>query len=195
MDAQGQYARDSNQPPVDINDEIRARQNQTCDHMGGQGTEHVNLTDDMIPPMQSIGKSDAKHLKGKGKGKRKTPESSSAKDGDLPPGLSRTSYNNAISWMDATFASDRSTSQSVDAPPPPPAATPAPPSPIYVDDDLYSMAKARAALDAITGLPDKVAVKAGVKLADSVDHRMMFLTQPSEARKQLYALTIGGPTR
>ncbi|XP_071906280.1 uncharacterized protein [Coffea arabica] len=192
MDAQGRYARDSNQPPIDINDEIRARQGQAFSNINLQGTEHVDLTDEMTPPVQSTGKSDAQHSKGKGKGKRKTPESSSAKDGDLPPGLSRTSYNNAISWMDATFASNRSTSQSVDAPPPPPAATTAPPVPIYVDDDLYSMAKARAALDAITGLPDKVAVKAGVKLADSVDHRMMFLTQPSEARKRLYVLTIGG---
>ncbi|XP_071933140.1 uncharacterized protein [Coffea arabica] len=179
MDAQGRYARDSNQPPVDINDEIRARQ--------GQAFSNINLQVNW-----EIG---CPTFKRQRQGKRKTPESSSAKDGDLPPGLSRTSYNNAISWMDATFASDRSTSQSVDAPPPPPAATTAPLVPIYVADDPYSMAKARAALDALTGLPDKVAVKAAVNLADSVDHRMMFLTQPSEARKQLYALTIGGPTR
>ncbi|XP_027079084.2 uncharacterized protein [Coffea arabica] len=192
MDAQGQYARDSNQPSVDINDEIRARQSQAYDNMGGQGTEHVDLTNDMTPPMQSIGKSDAKHSKGKGKGKRKTPESSSAKDSDLPPGLSRTSYNNALSWMDVTFAADRTMSQSVDAPSPPPAATPAPPPTIYVDDDLYSVAKADAALNTIEGLPDRVTVKAAVKLADSADHRRMFLSQKSEAWKRLYALTIGG---
>ncbi|XP_027147815.1 uncharacterized protein LOC113748453 [Coffea eugenioides] len=192
MDAQGRYARDSNQPPVDINDEIRVRQSQAYDNMGGQGTEHVDLTDDIIPPMQSIGKSDAKHSKGKGKGKRKTLESSSAKDGDPPPGLSRSSYNNVISWMDATFASDRSTSQSVDAPPPPPAAAPAPPPPIYVDDDPYSVAKADEALTKIEGLSDKVAVTAAWKLADSADHRRMFLIQKSEARKRLYALKIGG---
>ena len=150
MDAQGRYARDSNQPPVDINDEIRARQSQAYDNMGGQGTEHVDLTDDIIPPMQSIGKSDAKHSKGKGKGKRKTPESSSARDGDPPPGLSRSSYNNVISWMDATFASDRSTSQSVDALPPPPAPTLAPhPPPNYLDDDSFSLITADAALNNI----------------------------------------------
>ncbi|XP_071911429.1 uncharacterized protein [Coffea arabica] len=192
MDAQGRYARDSNQPPVDINDEIRVRQSQALNNMGGQSMEHVDLTDEMISPMAPTGKSDAKHSKSKGKGKRKTPESSSGRDTDLPPGLSRTSYNNAISWMDATFASDRNTSQTVDAPAPPPAATPAPPSPIYVDDDPFSPLKADAALTKIEGLPEKVYIKAAVKLADSADHRKMFLSQKSEARMRLYAMTIGG---
>ena len=55
MDAQGRYARDSNQPPIDINDEIRARQSQAYHNMGGQGPEHVDLTDEMIPPMPPTG--------------------------------------------------------------------------------------------------------------------------------------------
>ncbi|XP_071931627.1 uncharacterized protein [Coffea arabica] len=194
MDAQGRYARDSNQPPIDINDEIWARQSQAYHNMGGQGPEHVDLTNEMIPPAPPTAKSDAQHSKNKGKGKRKIPESSSAGNGDLPPGLSRTSYNNAISWMDATFGSDRSTSNTVDAPPPPPTATPAPPPPIYVDDDPFSMTHANATLNKIEGLPEKVFITAAVKLAESADHRKMFLSQMSDARKRLYVLSIGGAT-
>ena len=94
--------------------------------------------------------------------------------------------------MDATFASDRNTSRTVDAPAPPPAATPAPPPPIYVDDDPFSPLKADAALTKIEeGLPEKVYIKAAVKLADSADHRKMFLSQKNEARMRLYAMTIG----
>ena len=161
--------------------------------MGGQGPEHVHLTDDMNPPMQSIRKSDAKHSKGKGK--RTTLESSSAtnQDSDLPRGLSRISYNNAISWMDATFAFDRSTSRSIDAspfPPPLPVAVASPP--VYLDDDLYSVAKTNEALGKIEGLLDKIAVTAAVTLADSLAHRRMFLSQKSEVRKRLYALKIRG---
>ena len=60
--------------------------------------------------------------------------------------------------MDTTFASDRSTSQSVKAPPP--AALAMAPSPTNLENDPYFVDKPNDALELLEGLHDKVAVTA-----------------------------------
>lgn len=179
MDAQGKYSRNSSQPLVDINEEIRARQS--------QATGAIDDSEDELKP---------KAKQKKGKGKRKTPKASTQEPA-LPLGLSRVSYDNAIAWMDATFSATRSTSASVDgpgppSPPPPPPPPPPPSAPMSINNCPFGVAKANEALNAIEDLPDKVFITAAVVLTDSEAHRITFLSQKSKARRRLYVLKIGG---